>query len=117
MKIKPIDDNSKLIAKNILDGNLNFQEEFLLLSNKNEDENKPEKTKHKLVFKILEDKEDCDLSDVLKIFFELVEKYTNMEIWIISDRTNGICKKIEQEFKEFKFFYINVSYNYFFLNI
>lgn len=70
---------------------------------------KPENTKHKLVFKILEDKEDCELDGVLKLFFELVEKHTNTEIWIVSDKTNGICNKIEQEFKEFKFFFTNVS--------
>jgi hypothetical protein len=64
--------------------------------------------------KILEDRKNTDLNEILKFMFKLVEANTEMDIWIVCNQTNGLDEKLNQHFKKLKFFYIIVS---FFLNL
>jgi hypothetical protein len=73
----------------------------------------PENIKFKFVIKILEDREETELDENLKNFLKIVEEHANMEIWIISNQKNGVAKKLEEQFEQFKYFYIIASFLFF----
>ena len=58
----------------------------------------------------MEDKKDTR-SEIVSKLLVLVEKYAkDTEIWIVSDKFDGLAKYLAQEFKNIKFFFIIVSF-------